>query len=312
MPATTKTSANLQSEIGAGDAIRVILGTYAKDLCSKQPLTMRHYSTQACRQIRSGARDFSYALYDLGPYLDYLPAAHQRLDAFVDALGNLIDEDALMKYLVKAEAEAPEELLEGIGLFIEERRQGLQGLRDGVLTTLAESELAALSKELEIAIQKPDLVGLSVLEMARQVVLTRLKEMQTRSVAMYKPFKTKFAHRLRISVRKLQHALDLFSPYLGTELAGFSDELTKFEARLGKLRNLDRKISTVSDWLVQRHKVTSGRTDPSPQWNAAMWLVNDLFARRPKQFRKSQAAGQELFAGGFDSRLMQYCQDRKV
>lgn len=293
----------------AANAVRTILTGQLADLCSPCATAGSSHATRGLREMRTAARHLSYTIEYFKPFMDYahLAAVHQTVEEIIGGLGGILDEETFVKSLTKLQPEVPTHLLSGVELLIEERRLALSNLRQALSKKLSEQGFAQLQKDfkakLELALRMSIRSDIELRQVANGIVLTCLEEMTGASTALYRPSKTRTSHRLRISVRKLRYALDLFAPYLGRNLESMVAELAALQAALGKLRNCDLKLNALGDWLTERHLKVTDSADMSPQWQAAIWLLGYYFERRPKHYRKALAAGQELLADSFATRV---------
>ncbi len=260
------------------------------------------------RELRNSARNLIYALEYFRPFVNYehLVEVRESLDVIVQTLGEISDEETLIKSLIKTEPEAPLKVLDGIRRLVEERRSLLDSLIEG-LAAPCESSFrlsgTTFSNRLHDALIFTLPRSVTLNELAHTIISSCLDEMETASTALYRPSKTRTSHRLRISVRKLRYALDLFAPYFTADLRALSAELIPLHAQLGKLRDCDVKLNVLGNWLSEHQPNIHSRSDMTSEWQAAIWLLAYIFERRPKRYGRALAAGQELLASAFASRV---------
>lgn len=302
-----KAARQLDHNRAAAKTIRLVLTTRLNDLCALRDGGLSLHTGQS-RDLRMAARCLSYAIEYFRPFIDYacLEQEHQYIDQIVSLLGEVIDEEAFIKSLVKIQPTAPTEFVRGIEMLTEDRRVRLAGLVKGVTNQLTLDEFKALQEDFRQGLTRALKAGgndVNSQDMARTVVLACAEEMRTSSTALYRPSKTRTSHRLRISIRKLRDALNLFAPYLGSGLDSLASELAPVQAALGKLRGCDLKLNALGDYLTEHHAGVIDGAGISPQWPAAIWLLGHFFERRPKHYRKVLSAGTELLSNGFAPRL---------
>ena len=264
-------------------------------------------STQGRRELRNSARKLLYAIEYFKPLVDYehFDKAQGSLGVMIQALGEICDEEIFIKSLTKIEPEAPLGLLVGIKRLIEERKSYLASLVDN-LASLCDPTFQFLEATFLTGLDALQLIlgeSVTLNQIACQIISGCLDDMTSASTALYRPSKTRTSHRLRISLRKLRYALALFSSYSETDLRALSTELNALHITLGKLRDCDLKLNTLGDWLTEHHAQIHTRADMTSEWQAAVWLMADIFEGRPKRYRNALAAGQDLLASAFASRV---------
>jgi CHAD domain-containing protein len=296
---------NLSPDTQAKEATRSILTDHFACIRSQLAAAFSAHM-QARRELRNSARKLVFALEYFRPFVNYeqLVDARESLDVINQTLGEICDEETFIKSLIKVQPEAPLEFLDGIRGLVEERKSLLNSLLKA-FAAHGESKLrlleATFSNRLADALKPGFPRSVTLSEVARSAISDCLDEMVAASLALYRPSKTRTSHRLRISVRKLRYALEIFSPYFTADLRALSAELTPLHVQLGKLRDCDLKLNALGDWLTEKQiKMTIGT---SSQWHAAIWLLTYFYERRPRHYRKALAAGQELLADGFATRV---------
>jgi CHAD domain-containing protein len=298
---------NLSPDTQAKEATRSILTDHFACIRSQLAAVFSAHM-QARRELRNSARKLVFALEYFRPFVNYeqLVDAQEALDVINQTLGEICDEETFIKSLIKVEPEAPLEFLDGIRGLVEERKS----LLDSLLKAFAahgESKLrlleATFSNRLADALKPGFPRSVTLREVARSAISDCLDEMVAASLALYRPSKTRTSHRLRISIRKLRYALEIFSPYFTADLRALSAELTPLHLQLGKLRDCDLKLNALGNWLSERQPKIHSRDDMTREWQAAVWLLAHIFEGRPKRYRKALATGQELLASAFAARV---------
>lgn len=286
-----------------------------------------HDMRVASRRLRSAVRDFA-------PYLGLAPrmeAARARLKGLADDLGEVRDADVLIEALEEYAAEAPPEVAPGIELIAGQVRARREGARERLASALAEESLTNLRREFDDALEESaspasdggDAVAVESCavvydfrSVACDVVSRRWREVLERSPAVYRPFKTKKLHKLRISAKRLRYALELLSPCFGGSLAPFAKEATKLQKELGELHDRDALISRLSDLLRGKlvREVASGGEEGEvgvelsrtrgDERGAAVWLMQRVVKERTKYYRKALKRWQAWEQDEFGARLL--------
>jgi len=118
-------------------------------------------------------------------------------------------------------------------------------------------------------------------EVARRIIIDRLKELEGLSEGLYQPLRLKPLHSMRIAAKRLRYALELFEPCWGSEISILVKEIAALQSSLGELHDSDIWIETFGEHLngVKRQRKNLAA--------AALWLLSHFVRLHSKHLRKT-------------------------
>lgn len=282
-----------------------------------------HDMRVSTRRLRSALRDF-------------LPLVRRRrlaawgkdLKKVADALGEVRDLDVKIKALEKLCEDAPEEAAPGLARFVEGHRREREAARLRLTFAITDDALGALREEFGRALEHalgggggpdqdgggpdggaPPSSGFS--EAGREIILGRWREVSKAGASLYRPFKPKPLHELRIRAKRLRYALELFAPCWGDEpLHDIAEEVSELQTSLGELHDCDVWTETLAARLCGGAKAGGGGASPpdgagwsAEERRAAVWLMGHFSVLRAKHFRDAFARWHDWQADNFALRV---------
>lgn len=257
-----------------------------------------HDMRVAIRRLRSVLRDFPDSA-GKRPTAAFI----RSLKQLADTLGRVRDLDVLIEELEKI-SEDPEcpvrKGVEQIVAIYKDRRIAARRTLENFLTGEFVLELRTrFSALIESASRQRGLFEVAdVRDEGRQAIARSLEEFLGKSEAIYHPSKTKRLHKLRIMVKRLRYAIELFAPHFDEPLKPFTAQIKQMQSHLGDLHDCDV-------WLdeVRTHIPPKRRKPEDPKPPAAIWLISEFARRRTKAYRDALELWSEWEETNFGSRL---------
>ena len=314
----------LDCEASARAGIRLVLLSRLEEMCAFRAAALDWSEIEGVHDMRVASRRLRSALRDFLPYLRKrkLLGSKNDLKRVADALGQVRDEDVAISALEKLAAEAPPEVSAGIEQFAEERRLRRDRARSELNEVIAEDRLAELTEEFRISLERGLKVirrrkdegdveksaeGLSFRQAAREIICARFQELQDLSTSLYKPFKTKPLHRMRIAAKRLRYAIQLFAPCWNEPLLPFAKEIARLQTSLGELNDCDTWITYLGAAL--QDDLTESVGEGAEKRNAAFWLLDYFIKARADHIRDALTRWHEWETTGFRTRLVDILND---
>ena len=95
---------------------------------------------------------------------------------------------------------------------------------------------------------------LTFAEMSRAIILDRLKEFEKRSDGLFKPLDVDALHDMRIAVKRLRYALELFSKCWPRTVAAQAKRAARIQGALGELHDCDVWIENFGKQIIRARK----------------------------------------------------------
>lgn len=259
--------------------------------------------------------------------------------SLADALGAVRDEDVTITALEKLAHEAPPEVSAGIEQLVDKRRLKRDLSRSELVEAISNDALAKLEDEFNSALEhelkapgqhrteddgRKSVERMSCREAGREVVAARFQELKGLSRSLYRPYKTKPLHKMRIAAKRLRYAIELFAPCWIEPLHSFAKEIARLQTSLGELHDCDVWIEEIGLTLRETERKTTigsdtpdeGKTGGASSTNdinsdgargrdrsAAVWLLAHFVRERGYHFRDALLRWHEWETGGFKARL---------
>jgi CHAD domain-containing protein len=254
-----------------------------------------HSMRVASRRLRSLLRDFT-------PYLHKrrLGGGLKQIRHLADTLGEVRDHDVAIMALEELKTIAPPGLSGAFNQFIETRAGVREQARKELTAAIETAELkhletkfvAALDEAIAVA-NRPkkhahDKPPLTFAEMSRTVILDRLKEFEKRSEGLFKPLDVDALHDMRIAVKRLRYALELFSKCWPRTVAAQAKRAARLQGALGELHDCDVWIESFGKQIIRARK-------QKDKQRAALllWLLSHFVKTRTKHLHRAFARWRE-------------------
>lgn len=300
------------------EAIGLVLLARFDEMCQYRAAALEGADIEGVHDMRVASRRLRSALRDFAPRLrrgKRLDAARASLKALADALGAVRDEDVLIHALEKIKADAPSEAVAGIEEYVSERRERREEARAGLAGAIDEESVAEARRLLARALEgrgkprgaKKD--GRPAAEDAdfggalREVVRRLWGELAELSPCLYRPYKTRRLHEMRIAAKRLRYALELL---ICCRRDGATKELARdvadLQGALGDLHDCDMWGEDLGRQLSDREAGSrAGLSDE--RTSAVVWLLGHFVEKRVEHYREALTLWQEWERAGFKARL---------
>jgi CHAD domain-containing protein len=250
--------------------------------------------------MRVATRRLRSALRDIGPFLHAEPVkpVKKELKKISDALGEVRDRDVAIGALEKLADEAESDTVKtGIGQLINgktEERNAARTELTGVITAenidgLRQTFAAALKE----ALRGQDRVSFN--SAATQAVTANLDDLLGLGPAIYKPFKRKRLHKLRIAAKRLRYSLELLALCRGSEAKSLAKEISRMQDFLGELHDCHIWIDDLGARLAD-----APENDPGP---AIKWLLPVFVSKQNKEYLSALALWEEWESNDLAGRI---------
>lgn len=254
-----------------------------------------HSMRVASRRLRSTLRDFA-------PYIHKrrLSGAMKQLKKIADALGEVRDHDVALIALEEFKTQAPPELAVTLNQLIETRASVREQARAELTEAIETAELKHLEAKFVSAIDEAIAVAsrpkkrhqnkpqLTFAEMSRSIILDRLKEFEKRSNGLFKPLDVVALHDMRIAVKRLRYALELFSRCWPRVVGAQARRAARMQSALGELHDCDVWIESVGKQIIRARK-----HNETQQLIVLLWLLSHFVKLRTRHLHRAFARWRE-------------------
>ena len=295
----------------ASVGIKLVLMTRFEELLSWREVALEWTDPEGVHSMRVASRRLRSALRDFAPYVRKrrLAPVLKRLKNLADALGEIRDHDVAILGLEEMQKQAPKhssaalkELIEARMTVREQSRQELAA----IITTEKLQELetefvACVDEATRLSERKSKQSGepeLTFAQMSRSIILGRLKEFEKLTNALFKPLDGEPLHDLRIAVKRLRYALELFQRCWGRSLGTHAKRAARMQTALGDIHDCDVWIASVGKQIVRARK--QNETD---RVKGLVALLEHFTKLRTKHLRRALARWSEWEAHDTSGRL---------
>lgn len=289
--------AELDSEASAVTGIRLALLSRFDEMWALRDYALDWSDPEGVHQMRVASRRLRSATRDFIPYVRRrrLSASLQQVRAIADALGRVRDQDVAIAALEVLTPRAPELLAAGISELTDARKEIRKEARAALIETLERARVAEVQANFATVIDQATAISarskrvkqVSYRQAAREVVLTRLKELEQLSNSLYQPLKVGPLHRLRIAAKRLRYALELFEEVWGPPMLVFSKRVGGLQSSLGELHDCDVWIGSIGATLTKVRRMETALSLPAEQTDASFWLLSHFIKRRTRHLRSA-------------------------
>lgn len=274
--------------------IKLVLVARFKELRDWREAALNWSDPEGVHSMRVASRRLRSALRDFMPYVRKrsLSPVVKPLRRIADALGEVRDEDVAILALEEIQAHAPPALSDALKQFIETRKQLREQARAELTLMLEENELNKLETDFIAAVEaatapsernhkhaKPEP---SFAELSEAIIRARLKESEKRSNGLFKPRDADALHEMRIAVKRLRYAIELFRECWPRSMATYAKRAARIQTALGDLHDCD--VWTVS---VGKHIIQARKQKDEEQVAALVWLLGYFIKLRTKYLRRA-------------------------
>ena len=323
--AKAKEIAGLDCRAHAGVGIGLVVRARLDEMCAFRAAALAFADPEGVHDMRVASRRLRSIIRDFSPYFRSRKLRHAKADLknLADTLGAVRDEDVAIMALEKLATEAPAEFSAGIEQFVEARRlrrnrarrELEEAIKEDALTELQAEFNAALAQGLKVTRQRrgkeanqKSIEELSFRQVGRDIIKAGFRELEDLSTSLYRPFKSKPLHQMRLAAKRLRYAIELFAPCWDYPLEPFAKEIARLQTSLGELHDCDVWIDELGEALRDKGVKSAAAQDKRC---AAVWLLDYFVKERAEHFRAALARWHEWETTDFHSRLVDTLDDRE-
>ena len=279
----------------ASTGIKLVLAARFKEMQEWRDVALDWNDPEGVHSMRVSSRRLRSALRDFTPYLHKRPltSAGKKLKRVADTLGAVRDLDVALMALAEIKKEAPAALVDGLAEFIQAREALREQAREQLKAVL-EKDLPQLDTQFVASLEgaaaprgstkrnatpQPELTFEA---MGRKVILERLREFEKASAGLFKPLDVDALHDMRIAVKRLRYAIELFQKCWPRSTSGFADRAAHIQTALGDLHDCDVWIQNLG-----KHINRARKQKQEQQVAALVWLLDHLIKLRTKHLRRA-------------------------
>lgn len=268
----------------AATGISLVLTTRFGELCEFRDLALDWSDPEGVHSMRVASRRLRSALRDFAPNLSKQtsPAVQKRLKEIADALGQVRDHDVAL--IAWEKIKAPDDVAPSLRVFSDARKERREEARKELSLTLDKDRLQEFEKVFVSAVEKSttNLRQVTYLRMSRRIILNLLKEFETLSAGLFKPFDVDTLHDIRIAAKRLRYALELFQPCWGKEFGSYAKRAARIQSALGELHDCDVWIESLGEQIAEARKQKQDEL-----LNGFVWLMNHFMKLRTKHLHQA-------------------------
>lgn len=292
----------IKCQAPASAGIKLVLVTRFEELLNWRDGALDWNDPEGVHSMRVASRRLRSALRDFTPYVRKrrLAPAFKQLKRLADALGEVRDLDVSIFGLEEMEKQAPKESSAALKELIESRKAVRDQTRRELEVILAPEKLQELATEFVACVdeatavserknkQAPVEAELTFADMSREIILGRLKEFEKLSNALFRPLDAEPLHELRIAVKRLRYAIELFQRCWPRSIATHAKRGARMQTALGDIHDCDVWIAIVGKQIVRARK----QDDPE-RVKGLVSLLGHFNKLRTKHMRRALARWSE-------------------
>jgi CHAD domain-containing protein len=248
--------------------IKLVLVTRFEEMQGFRDAALDWTDPEGVHSMRVASRRLRSALRDFAPYIRKrrLAPVPKRLRNLAAALGEVRDHDVAILALEDLQAKAPRESSATLKQFIETRKELREQSRRQLEAALADDELKALASEFVARVDEATALSerknkqaqpepeLTFADMSRAVILARLKEFEKLSNGLFKPSNVEALHQMRIAVKRLRYAIELFQRCWPRSMSAHAKRAARMQTALGDIHDCDVWIESVGKQIIRARK----------------------------------------------------------
>jgi len=291
----------IKCQAPAPAGIELVLLTRFEELVGWREVALDWTDPEGVHSMRVASRRLRSALRDFMPYVRKrrLAPVLKRLKGLADVLGEVRDHDVALLALEEMQKHAPressaalKELIEARNQIREEARKELEAVVTGAhfaeLQSLFEARVAEAVTPSERKNKHPAEPELTFADISRAIILARLKEFEKLSNALFRPHEVEGLHEMRIAVKRLRYAIELFQRCWGRSMSTHARRAARIQTALGDIHDCDVWIESAGKQVIRARK-----QDEPHRVKGLVALLNHLSKLRTKHLRRALARWSE-------------------
>lgn len=281
--------------------MKLVLATRFEELMGWRDLALDWTDPEGVHSMRVASRRLRSALRDFLPYVRKrrLAPVLKRLKRLADLLGEVRDHDVAILALEGIQKQAPRESSAAVKELIEARSQLREEARKELEAVLAGEQLADLQSVFAARVdeavaaserknKQPAEREPTFADMSRAIILARLKEFEKLSNALFRPLDAEPLHEMRIAVKRLRYALELFQRCWGRAMSTHAKRAARIQTALGDIHDCDVWIESAGKQIIRARK-----QNEQHRVKGLIALLNHLNKLRTKHLRRALARWSE-------------------
>jgi CHAD domain-containing protein len=291
--AKAKRVKGIDCNAAAFSGIKLVLVTRFGELSGLRETALDWTDPEGVHSMRVASRRLRGALRDFMPYLRKrgLTSIQKQLRQIAGALGDVRDQDVAIKALEDIQTKIPSEFASTLKQYIDARKEVRDRAREELKAMLEDSRLTQLDSEFHAGVDRATTVAepkpqalppVTFLNMSREVILERLKELEKLSNGLFQPFDVETLHEMRIAAKRLRYAVELFQQCWGRSIASYAKRAARIQTTLGDLHDCDVWIENFGKEIrtTRKHK-------QHEETAAFVWLLSHFVKLRTKHVRQA-------------------------
>jgi CHAD domain-containing protein len=292
--AKAKSIQGLECNSAAALNIKTILITRFEELYDLREAALNWNDPEGVHAMRVASRRLRSAVNDFVPFLSKreLTSVIKRIRSVADALGEVRDQDVAIQALEKIQTQAPATLSTSLKQLIKNRKTLRDEAREELKSVLAKSHLKELKSDFGAAVDKATAerktkrgrtaAELTFLKISREILLDRSRELEKLSGGLFKPFDVESLHEMRVAVKRLRYALELFKPCWPHSISTDAKRASRIQTALGDIHDCDVWIESLGKSIADARKHKKYK-----EADAFVWLLTHFVEVRTKYLRQA-------------------------
>jgi CHAD domain-containing protein len=289
--------------------IRLVLNERFAEMYALQEEVMNWEDPEGVHSMRVASRRLRGALRDFRPFLNgrKINSTVKKIRSLADALGEVRDQDVAILALENLSSQTTPEVSTALQKVVVDRQTILGSARDQLKESLLEEHLRQLESEFRAAVEaatdgdersQGTEEARSFIGVARLVINERLSELEKLSNSLYTPLDSDSLHAMRIAVKRLRYAIELFHDCFGKKVLRFSRTAARLQDALGNLHDCDVWIEGFGQ-LIRDSK----ERQESEYALSYLWLFKHFMKLRSRHFQKAFAQWRNWETKGLSNKL---------
>lgn len=297
--------------------IRLVLTERFAEMIALKEEVLNWEDPEGVHSMRVASRRLRGALRDFRPYVNdrKLNSTVKRIRSIADALGEVRDQDVAILALENLSSQTTAEVSTALQKVVVDRKAILGSARDELKKSLLDEELKQLESAFSTAVAgstagNEDSLGTeqarTYIGIARLVINDRLNEVEKLSNSLYTPLDSTSLHEMRIAIKRLRYAIELFHDCFGKKIMRFARAATRLQDSLGNLHDCDVWVEAFGQ-LVRDSK----ERQESEYALSYTWLFKHFMKLRSRAYQKAFAQWRSWEAKGISNKLRETLKSAK-
>src|SRR5262245_12492436 len=299
----------------AEQMIRHVLRAQLSGMCALRKKAVNWRNPEGVHDMRVLSRRLRSAISDFEPYLRKPRLPLTKLRTIARSLGDVRDEDVALAALEQLKSETHGTVADGLKILINERSLRRDEARAALLRAIRRSAIEELRESFERRLAEPiqepktSLVQTSgppppsFRSIGARVIKARIKELTDASPNLFFPAENKELHEIRILVKGLRYAVELFAPCWGEDMKAIAKEIAQLQTSLGELHDCDVWIAEFGTRLKRLARRDRNDPDRARTTAACTYLLRHYVRIRTEHYRDALGRWQQWQADGFMNSL---------